>query len=250
MSDTMRRMFTKKQIEEIAKGKLGPAIASLEERALSGVVELFMNQDDEFFIDDETMAALESGAYKLVCEEEELVSLFFYDSENSAYLAVINDNIYKGAYTSGDLVFDSSNVFDPIAQIEAGGVTNAKPIYCHPIWIAWDNETHTEFGNISCLIFNNTSTPFTLSTFKTYIDNLRRTSGEDVRIVASGGFVTASGQYSDGKITIANTLYEISQNYLQLQGVSVDSARTNIITLWATIADNVTNFTDGVNKLN
>lgn len=137
-----------------------------------------------------------------------------------------------------------------VSEIEGGTIDNAKPIYCHPCSISWRNGDASEYGRIQCLIFNNSPTAFTIDTFKTAIDEMRASAGQYLYIMLTGGFIVAAGGYSDGKMTIAQYIYEETQGDLRISGVSVDSARENILTNWSTVTGNLVFFTDGVNKIN
>ena len=129
--------------------------------------------------------------------------------------------------------------------VEGGQLDNAKPIYCHPITI-----THTEDAvqeaTLTCLIFNNSPTPFTKNTFADWIDALYEQVGATIRILISGGYVSNSklsiGAYM-GKS--ASNPYFITGNFIDGSGESLlRFASKNDFTTY------ISSFNDGVNKIN
>lgn len=70
--------------------------------------------------------------------------------------------------------------------IEGGTLENAKPIYCHPITLLRSGSSTLGNLRLTCLIFNNNSTPFTLASFKKWLDDLTDAIS-NARIMVSGG---------------------------------------------------------------
>lgn len=240
-NNTMRRMFTKKQIEEIAKGKLGPAISALEEKALTGVLPVAYDPDGFYYIDEDDMDGLESGAYKLVNEEEGVISVFFFFQETKEYFTSIGSDLYKGQYVSGDLAFTSSNAFDPIAQIQAGNVENAKPIYCHPVYFYKSKEYRA-----MSLIFTNSPTPFTPTTLADWIDDLYSQVSDAIRIILNGGFKDSNDDWC------VATHFGKNTTGFYFSGITMSGGNSSFSGLTKQqFIDIVTEgFADGVNKIN
>lgn len=127
--------------------------------------------------------------------------------------------------------------------IESGEVENAKPIYCHPLTMQFKVDT-AEY-QLTCLIFNNSSSKFTWDTFKQWLNELN-TSVPDGRIMMSGTI------YDNGVYYPASYLYTSSTQKLVITMGAVTgytSSKTFILTSsWASI--NPDGFADGVNKIN
>ena len=68
---------------------------------------------------------------------------------------------------------------------------SVKPLYYHPITLV----NTTNMARITCLIFNNDSTEFTLSTFADYMDNLFTEVGSTTRIMISGAYLVSTDVY-------------------------------------------------------
>ena len=124
-------------------------------------------------------------------------------------------------------------------RIEAGLTENAKPIYCHPISISKSNVCY-----ITCLIFNNSTTAFTLTTFKKYIDDLKE-KVEVVRIMASGFYKTET------EVIIMSLIGKYENVYMISGGNASTGASTgkDSADFTAVIPSDAT-FNDGVNKIN
>ena len=128
--------------------------------------------------------------------------------------------------------------------VEAGQTDNAKPIECHPITIRYDAGKLI----LTALIFNNSKTPFTLSSFKQWLDNITEAmeSGAS-RIMVSGAFE------NNEKLVVASYLYKIkaSGNY-GILGQASDNSGVSYAqsTTWEDIFPEGTQFYDGVNKIN
>ena len=127
--------------------------------------------------------------------------------------------------------------------VEGGTLENAKPIYCHPCTILTDITSGEYAGRkyyLTCLIFNNNSTAFTLATFKDYVNEL--CENYDARIMTSGGLYDPISE----KTTIATAMIWNGEQVV-IQGM--ESNNINSFGL-ATLTNGNTTFTDGVNKIN
>ena len=130
-------------------------------------------------------------------------------------------------------------------RIEAGQTENAKPIYCHPISLV-SKADFTKVYRLTALIFNNSATPFTLATFKAFLDDLYSELGETCRILMSGCYKRA-----DSSIIIASYL-SVTENDYALIGLT-SSGNINSETnsdFYELFPEAYTNFYDGVNKIN
>ena len=121
--------------------------------------------------------------------------------------------------------------------IESGAVSNAKPIYCHPIEIYKSNVC-----NITCLIFNNTNDKInTYDKLKQAIHNFGGTVYN--RLHASGGF------YTGEKTLIVSELVEFitQDNKFKLVGLYTDG---DVEDSGLDITSETFNIVDDVNKIN
>lgn len=128
------------------------------------------------------------------------------------------------------------------ALVEGGTLDNAKPIYCHPITIQSTGESL--IFRITMLIFNNDSTPFTRTSFKTWLDNLLTELGTTVRVMISGAYNTGE------KIIIASHLSHESVGYF-VNGINVsDGSQDFVGGEYSTLFPSSVGFVDAVNKIN
>lgn len=144
--------------------------------------------------------------------------------------------IFSGNITiSGDLLVTGkiNNVATP----------SVKPIYCHPISLNKSTAHHRLA--LTCLIFNNDPTPFTLATFKTWLDDLFSQVGDTIRIMTSGAF----NDLDNSKIIILSWLYRAASNY-GLYGISTAGYVEVFTFQWDDFLDSDVTFNDGVNKIN
>lgn len=128
----------------------------------------------------------------------------------------------------------------------SSNVASTKKIYCHPITITSSN-TNYKF-RFSCMILNNDSTAFTLTTFKKFIDDLYTSIGTTIRINCSGGAVVISG----GKQLILSWLSKYADDGYSLAGFSLDTndQEAGIVGTWDGIFGSSVTFNDGVNAIN
>lgn len=149
---------------------------------------------------------------------------------------VINDITYILFNVETNVIRNTYNLFYPDIP---------KKIYCHPITIS--NSTNVNIiSKMTCLIFNNDPTPFTKTTFRTYLDNLYNQIGDTVRIMTSGAFTD-----SNNKISIACYLAKTSSAYT-LVGFAVDGTFSSFrdFSTEQDFEDFIVGFNDGVNVIN
>jgi hypothetical protein len=132
--------------------------------------------------------------------------------------------------------------------LEVGGTKYAlgKKIYCHPIKIFNTSSDNPRKYRLTCLIFNNSLTPFTRQTFKTYLDNLFTQVGNNVTIMVCGG-------YNDGTNLIVSASYLIvSSGVYTIVGMDKDTIpqSTGPQTWDALLPESQTTLEDGVNQIN
>ena len=122
---------------------------------------------------------------------------------------------------------------------------SVKPIYCHPVTIRSSNDKYAM--TFTMLIFNNSATAFSLSSFKTWMDNLYSQIGS-VRLMTSGGFYVVASQ----KVIINAYLYKGSTAY-GVYGVDISNGQPIDISeadFDDLITAGGTTFNDDVNKIN
>lgn len=114
-----------------------------------------------------------------------------------------------------------------------------KPIYCHPITI---NGTNLK---LTCLILNNSATPFTASSFVDWIDVLYTQINATVRIMISGG-------YKDNNVVyIASYMgYSESSQQYYLSGIATDGTAYTTNYDRADFLNLFSSLDDGVNRIN
>lgn len=141
-----------------------------------------------------------------------------------------------------------NGVLDKLENGFSGDNASTKKIYCHPIQInSKINSNGSVKYRLTALIFNNSSTPFTLSSFKTFIDDLKTATEGSGTLMMSGAVVNI-----DNKVIIVSRMYKSSANLYLISGLdttgeiqSYNSADFNALLPSAT-----TVFIDGVNAIN
>ena len=113
-----------------------------------------------------------------------------------------------------------------------------KPIYCHPLTLAYGGTAGNVF--LTCLIFNNDNTPFTWATLKTFLSTFVG------RILVSGGV----NDLASSKIVIATQLRVLSENSIYVYGMDTDGNRISSAENALNIAGIGIEVTDDVNKVN
>jgi hypothetical protein len=134
-------------------------------------------------------------------------------------------------------ITDTVQTSDEIYSIE-----NAKPIYFHPISIQSANDKY----RLSCVILNNSPTPFTMDTFKAFVDSLYAGVGNDARVIVSGGYYD-----SERGLYLCSVLFTNGTGY-GLAGIDSNGDITPLFSYvtWAAIFKGTPSIYDGVNKIN
>lgn len=131
--------------------------------------------------------------------------------------------------------------------IESGTVSNAKPIYYHPILIQ-SNLTGAIVFALSIMIINNDPTPFTFETFIKWGEDLAHALGADAIINCSGYYKSASYEVT----SISHLLCVPSDDSWRIRGGRAGySEIINVVYTKANMASlPVQVFNDAVNKIN
>lgn len=150
------------------------------------------------------------------------------------------DAVLKRLSELAEKAQSEDDVEDKVEElVEGGTLDNAKPIYCHPLTMT------IEGGVMTCLLFNNDSTPFTASTLADFIDNLFTEIGDIIRIMASGAFIKSTN------VVISSFIGKNNSGYIIYGRIASTGAES--ITAFATkeaFVDAITSIFDGVNKIN
>ena len=122
---------------------------------------------------------------------------------------------------------------------------SVKKIYCHPIQLNNKADSSAKF-RLTCLIFNNSNTPFTLATFKDFIDTLKTaTSGT--------GALMLSGAYYDGTKTVivSRILKNLTDTY-SIGGLDTNGNSNSVYNndFDELLGETFTEIYDGVNPIN
>lgn len=112
---------------------------------------------------------------------------------------------------------------------------SVKPIYCHPIVLQLDDDN--AFVYAECLIFNNTETPFTWASFKTYLQSFVGT------IMLTGG----CKDKANNKVVITTMLRNTGTSIF-IYGVSVNGEQALLTNI--DLASKTITLQDNVNKIN
>ena len=127
-----------------------------------------------------------------------------------------------------------------VANINGETDPSVAPLYYHPIYIADYNE-HVQ---ITCLVLNNSATPFTWATFKAFIE-----SGTFSLQPISGGAVLGTA-----KVALSRILHSAGKVFMYgLDVVTGDLFGADCTTKWdALFTGDLSNtqFEDSVNKIN
>ena len=153
-------------------------------------------------------------------------------------------------YINGHWLFNSKDICEVASKddvediIESGLVENAKPIYCHPITINY--ETSPKYIRITCLIFNNDPTPFTINSFKKWIDDVAEATENTARLMISGGVTY------DTTSVIVSYLYKSASNNYIIGGLSRTTGENDYVSDadFNNLFPTGNLFIDGVNKIN
>lgn len=124
--------------------------------------------------------------------------------------------------------------------IESGQVDNAKPIYCHPIFISLNRSYDNNIIQLTALIFNNDNTPFTKETFIAWLKALW-TTAPTAKILTSGYFTTAP-------LCCLSNADDNDACYMKYAGT--ESIGSKAYLQYADLLLEASTFEDGVNKIN
>ena len=188
-------------------------------------------------------SVVETQSYDKVGEK------WVYNSEDKTELPVNH-----GDLTVDDLLVESDAVIDNDLEVHGdltvsgaiNGVSNpsVKPIYCHPIHIV-DTEGEV-IKRLTCLIFNNNSTPFTLTSFKDFLDELNTATSGNGRLMCSGAF-------KDGtNICIVSYILKGQTGLYSISGLNTVGSTFGIADLSFDVIfpSATTTLYDGINKIN
>lgn len=141
------------------------------------------------------------------------------------------------ASVGGDLSVTGkiNNVTDP----------SVKPIYCHPIQIE-RVESDVQTAELTMLIFNNSATAFTKTSFLDWLDDLFTSVGSTIRIMISGGW-KQSGQNS---LLVASYLGKYASDSYYIMGMALTGVALIETFTREEFEEFITSITDGVNKIN
>lgn len=128
-------------------------------------------------------------------------------------------------------------------SLTVGGIpANVKPIYCHPLRIVC-NSAQLRF-RMTCLIFNNYPTQFTLATFKQFLNDL------DAATNHSGSVMISGAHYDGAKLTILSYILFNGTDY-NIVGLDISGNNSFISNADFDVLFPVDTYIyDGVNKIN
>ena len=183
-------------------------------------------------------------AYKVTFKSDTGMCITYHDAsviETQSYDKVDGIWTYNGEDKTKNLldVPTQDEVEDTIKDlVEGGTMNNAKPIYCHPVYVCI-TKTANRILTFTCLIFNNDSTAFTKASFYEWLSQFF-TNYPSASIMASGYM---------NLLPASRIKYYASNIALE----TINSGATNndywSITL-GDMTDETTVFNDGVNKIN
>ena len=126
---------------------------------------------------------------------------------------------------------------------------SVKPIYCHPITFTHNDANSKQVATCTCLIFNNSATAFTKTTFISWIRELFSTIGGTIRIMLSGAYYDELNEKQAisaymGISQFSQKIY-ITGNYVDGSGEYNMSFATD-----NDFSNYLSSFADAVNKIN
>lgn len=74
-------------------------------------------------------------------------------------------------------------------ELDKGTYDNAKPIYCHPVYLQFNREFDNGIFSLTMLIFNNSNDAFTKTTFIQWLKSLF-SANQYAKVLTSGFFKT------------------------------------------------------------
>ena len=183
-------------------------------------------------------------AYKVTFKSDTGMCLTYHDAsviETQSYDKVEGNWVYNSEDKTENLL-DVATKDD----IEGGTLENAKPIYCHPIYLDFNPQSGDYVGRrylITCLIFNNDATPFTLATFLSFVNDL--CINYNAKIMCSGGVYD-----TENTILVSCMRYvPVGAEQVCICGLKAGTKQEELVGLSSISAEH-TSFEDGVNKIN
>jgi len=191
----------------------------------------------------------------------------YYDIKTAKYLYNHNEIVEGNLTVSGDLTIGGASTFEDTAQFEedvamskdlavAGDATfqgaingetnpSVKKIYCHPIAIVYSNsDSDGVYARLTMLVFNNTNTAFTKSSFAQWL--------KDLYDLNSNAKVLTSGALTKDTVTLIASYIRWTGNAFDLVGINASTGQNGTfsgISLDSLISANSI-FEDGVNAIN
>ena len=228
-------------------------------------VKLKNGENDELVIARGTFAVIDTGefeicvqldGYKLVIfieftqatlEDDTPIDDWYIAENDAKYLftsdaqnvkATIEDDDFGDVALAGDLSVGGD--LSVTGTINGEENPSVKPVYCHPVYITSEvTEGGGKESRLMFLIFNNSSTAFTMTTFIAYIKGL----------MDNGAYIAVDGYIKTGEsriLTAYAVFKSVSEYRIYGNDFTASSPRGNI--LLDDIAHGTIN--DGVNKIN
>ena len=223
--------FFNRIIEGPLEMDLSDKVVALE---VSNVKSLSSEQCENLKCGDIVVKKDASGehAYKVTFKSDTGMCLTYHDAsviETQSYDKVGQNWVYNGEDKTPNL-------------LDVAEKSDIKPVYCHPVSIRKDTINLA----VTMLIFTNDANPFTLTTFKNWVDSLVVSVGDNLRVMTSGSFK------SSNKIVIGCYFYKLTNGYYGLSGQCADGTGFESLAslTFADIFPSDCIFTDGVNKIN
>ena len=184
-------------------------------------------------------------AYKVTYKKDKVgMCITYHDAsviETQSYDYVDGNWVYNSEdKTELPVNEDLQDVIDDRVEtlVEGGTLDNAKPIYVHPINIEVTSDDNKAI--VSLFIFDNSATPYTWETFKTWLSELV-TRVTVARVLTTGCLIIGENRYPAnfifGSSSQRSFVADFSGNEILL-----NTADFNALT--------PTRFLDGVNKIN
>lgn len=123
--------------------------------------------------------------------------------------------------------------------IKSGSIDNAKPIYFHPIYFVYDDESASIW--LSWFILDNDPTAYTFATLKAKFREL---------VSVGARFITTGGIKVKGTSAWLQAIITEDQGDNKTQVFCANGTTADVITLENLNPENITAFQDGVNKIN
>ena len=227
-------------------------------------VKLKNGETDELIVARGTFAVVDTGefeicvqlnGYKLIIsieftqalnEDDEPIDDWYIAENDAKYLftsdaqnvkSTIEDADFGNVELAGDLSVGGD--LSVTGSINGESNPSVKPVYCHPVYITSEvTEGGGRESRLMFLIFNNSSTPFTMQTFIAYIKGLM----DNGAYIAVDGYIKAG----ESRILTAYAVFKSVNEYRIYGNDFTASPRGNI--LLEEIAHGTIN--DGVNKIN